>query len=133
MTQAATIDDQIRGVFKDFPKVKLVILFGSVATSSAHTQSDLDVAVLARQPLLVEEKMRIIEALALEIGRPVDLIDLFATPEPITGQVIKHGRRVLGGNSDFAELLSRHLVEMVDFVPIQERILSERRAAWIGK
>ncbi len=133
MTQAATIDDQIRGVFKDFPKVKLVILFGSVATSSAHTQSDLDVAVLARQPLLVEEKMRIIEALALEIGRPVDLIDLFATPEPITGQVIKHGRLVLGGNSEFAELLSRHLVEMVDFVPIQERILSERRAAWIGK
>ncbi len=133
MTQAATIDDQIRGVFKDFPKVKLVILFGSVATSSAHTQSDLDVAVLARQPLMVEEKMRIIEALALEIGRPVDLIDLFATPEPITGQVIKHGRLVLGGNSEFAELLSRHLVEMVDFVPIQERILSERRAAWIGK
>lgn len=133
MTQAATIDDQIRGVFKDFPKVKLVILFGSVATSSAHTQSDLDVAVLARQPLLVEEKMRIIEALALEIGRPVDLIDLFATPEPITGQVIKHGRLVFGGNSEFAELLSRHLVEMVDFVPIQERILSERRAAWIGK
>lgn len=133
MTQAATIDDQIRGVFKDFPKVKLVILFGSVATSSAHTQSDLDVAVLARQPLMAEEKMRIIEALALEMGRPVDLIDLFATPEPITGQVIKHGRRVLGGNSDFAELLSRHLVEMVDFVPIQERILSERRAAWIGK
>ena len=133
MTQAATIDDQIRAVFKDFPKVKLVILFGSVATSSAHTQSDLDVAVLARQPLMAEEKMRIIEALALEMGRPVDLIDLFATPEPITGQVIKHGRRVLGGNSDFAELLSRHLVEMVDFVPIQERILSERRAAWIGK
>lgn len=133
MTQAATIDDQIRGVFKDFPKVKLVILFGSVATSSANTQSDLDVAVLARQPLMVEEKMRIIEALALEIGRPVDLIDLFATPEPITGQVIKHGRLVLGGNSEFAELLSRHLVEMVDFVPIQERILSERRAAWIGK
>lgn len=133
MTQAATIDDQIRGVFKDFPKVKLVILFGSVATSSAHTLSDLDVAVLARQPLTAKEKMSIIEALALEIGRPVDLIDLFATPEPITGQVIKHGRLVLGGNSEFAELLSRHLVEMVDFVPIQERILSERRAAWIGK
>ena len=131
--QTTTIDNQIRYVFKDFPKVKLVILFGSVATSSAHTLSDLDVAVLARQPLTAKEKMSIIEALALEIGRPVDLIDLFATPEPITGQVIKHGRRVLGGNSEFAELLSRHLLEQADFVPIQERILSERRAAWIGK
>lgn len=133
MMQTTTIDHQIRCVFKDFPKVKLVILFGSVATSSAHTLSDLDVAVLARQPLTAKEKMSIIEALALEIGRPVDLIDLFATPEPITGQVIKHGRRVLGGNSEFAELLSRHLLEQADFVPIQERILSERRAAWIGK
>lgn len=133
MMQTTTIDNQIRYVFKDFPKVKLVILFGSVATSSAHTLSDLDVAVLARQPLTAKEKMSIIEALALEIGRPVDLIDLFATPEPITGQVIKHGRRVLGGNSEFAELLSRHLLEQADFVPIQERILSERRAAWIGK
>lgn len=133
MTQAATIDDQIRGVFKDFPKIKLVILFGSVASESAQTHSDLDVAVLAQQHLTAEEKMRIIEALALEIGRPVDLIDLFATPEPITGQVIKYGRRVLGGNSVFAELLSRHLLEQADFVPIQERILSERRTAWIGK
>lgn len=133
MTQAATIDDQIRSVFKDFPKIKLVILFGSVASETAQMRSDLDVAVLAQQPFTAEEKMRIIEALALEIGRPVDLIDLFATPEPITGQVIKHGRLVLGGNSDFAELLNRHLVEQADFVPIQERILSERRAAWIGK
>ena len=133
MMQTTTIDNQIRYVFKDFPKVKLGIVLGSVATSSAHTLSDLDVAVLARQPLTAKEKMSIIEALALEIGRPVDLIDLFATPEPITGQVIKHGRRVLGGNSEFAELLSRHLLEQADFVPIQERILSERRAAWIGK
>lgn len=133
MTQAATIDDQIRGVFKNFPKVKLVILFGSVASASAHTHSDLDVAVLAQQSLAADEKMRIIEALALEVGRPVDLVDLFASPEPITGQVIKHGRRVLGSSSDFAELLSRHLLEQADFVPIQERILSERRAAWIGK
>jgi hypothetical protein len=29
-------------------------------------------------------------------------------------------------------LLSRHLLNTADFLPLRERILNERRTAWIG-
>ena len=66
-------------------------------------------------------------------GRPIDLVDVHFAPEPLLGQVLKHGRRILGSDTAYAQLLYRHLIEQVDFVPLQNRILSERRMAWIGK
>jgi uncharacterized protein len=79
------------------------------------------------------KKIQIIEALAMATGRPIDLVDVHFAPEPLLGQVLKHGRRILGSDTAYAQLLYRHLIEQVDFVPLQNRILSERRMAWIGK
>jgi len=135
MTTSATrtIDDQLREILKGFPQITLAILFGSVANGQAHAQSDLDLAVLAAKPLQVAEKIQIIEALAVATGRPIDLVDLYPAPEPLLGQVLKHGRRIFGSDAAYAQLLYRHLIEQADFVPLQNRILSERRTAWIGK
>ena len=135
MTNPATniIDDQLREVLSGFPQITLAILFGSVASGQANAQSDLDLAVIAAQPLQAAEKIQIIEALAMATGRPIDLVDVHFAPEPLLGQVLKHGRRVLGSDTAYAQLLYRHLIEQADFVPLQNRILSERRMAWIGK
>jgi uncharacterized protein len=94
---------------------------------------NLDLAVIAEKPLQAAEKIQLIEALAMATGRPVDLVDVFAAPEPLLGQVIKHGRRILGSDEAYAKLIYKHLIEQADFVPLQNRILSERRMAWIGK
>ena len=135
MTNPATniIDDQLREVLSGFAQITLAILFGSVASGQANAQSDLDLAVIAAQPLQAAEKIQIIEALAMATGRPIDLVDVHFAPEPLLGQVLKHGRRVLGSDTAYAQLLYRHLIEQADFVPLQNRILSERRMAWIGK
>ena len=127
------IDELLRKVFTGFPQIKLAILFGSVASGVATAQSDLDLAVIAENPLEVAEKIQIIEALAMATGRPIDLVDVHAAPEPLLGQVLKHGRRIIGSDQAYAQLLYRHLIEQADFVPLQNRILSERRMAWIGK
>ena len=127
------IDEQLREVLSGFPQITLAILFGSVARGCATAQSDLDLAVIAKKPLQAAEKIQIIEALALLTGRPIDLVDVHAAPEPLLGQVLKHGRRILGSDTAYAQLLYRHLIEQADFAPLQNRILSERRAAWIGK
>ena len=127
------IDDILRDVLSGFPQLTLAILFGSVASGKAHAQSDLDLAVIAAKPLQAAEKIQIIEALALATGRPIDLVDVHFAPQPLLGQVFKHGRRIMGSDIAYAKLLYRHLIEQADFGPLQNRILTERRQAWIGK
>jgi predicted nucleotidyltransferase len=127
------IDDILREVLSGFPQLTLAILFGSVASGKANAQSDLDLAVIAAKPLQAAEKIQIIEALAMATGRPIDLVDVHFAPQPLLSQVFKHGRRILGSDTAYAQLLYRHLIEQADFAPLQSRILSERRAAWIGK
>ena len=113
--------------------MRLAILFGSLANAQARPQSDLDLAVLMEAPLSAESKMTLISELSQAIGRPVDLIDLRVAGEPLLGQILKHGVRLLGSDNDYAELVKRHLFEEADFMPYRRRILAERRLAWIGK
>jgi predicted nucleotidyltransferase len=123
---------QILSVLAQFPYVVQAIVFGSVAQGTARPESDLDIAVAAKQVLTRAEKMEIVAALAQATGRPVDLIDLNEVTEPLLGQILRHGRRLLGGDAAYAGLISRHVLEQADFVPYRNRVLAERRAAWIG-
>ena len=71
------------------------------------------------------------EAIAIATGCPVDLVDLYHAPEPVLGEALK-GVRLLGDAADQARLVARHVLNAADFLPLRERILAERRAAWIG-
>ena len=130
---AQTIDVQIKEVLAHFPKIAFAMLFGSVALGSQRADSDLDIAVAAKQTLTAHEKIAIISALADCTGRPVDLIDLKVVSEPLLGQILRHGRRIVGSDTLYGELISRHLFEQADFMPYRTRLLAERRMAWIGK
>lgn len=132
-TTAPDIDKQLQEVLTRFPELVLALLFGSVASGRQRADSDLDIAVAAKQALTANEKMAIIAALAQQTGRPVDLIDLKVVTEPLLGQILRHGRRLLGSDGEYGQLISRHLFEQADFMPYRNRVLSERRAAWIGK
>jgi predicted nucleotidyltransferase len=115
------------------PDIELVILFGSLATGSARAESDLDLAIDAGHLLTASEKMALIGELAAGTGRPVDLVDLRAIGEPLLGQILVHGKRLLGSDTHYAGLIRRHLFDEADFLPYRNRILAERRQAWIGK
>ena len=127
------IDVQLREVLGKFPALQLALVFGSVAVGKQRPESDLDIALMAEQPLTVEEKINIISALAEKIGRPVDLVDLKTVAEPLLGQIVRYGRRLLGSDNAYGRLISRHLFEAADFMPYRNRILAERRVKWIGK
>lgn len=87
----------------------------------------------ANHPLTVGERSSMISALAEQTGRPIDLIDLNTVSEPLLGQIVRHGRRVLGSDTLYGKLISRHVFEQEDFMPYRTRLLAERRLAWIGK
>jgi len=74
--------------------------------------------------------MELIEQIGKRFGRPVDIVDLHLAAEPVLGEVLK-GQRLLGSDESYARLLTRHLFNLADFVPLQQRILAERRHAWM--
>lgn len=115
------------------PEIRLAILFGSLAAGRERVESDLDLAVDAGRLLTADEKMTLIGELAVKTGRPVDLVDLHAIGEPLLGQILRHGERLLGSETCYADLIRRHLFDQADFLPYRRRILAERRRAWIGK
>lgn len=113
--------------------VRLAIVFGSCATGKARPDSDLDIAVDAGQTLTPVQHLALIGALAELTGRPVDLVDLRSAGEPLLGQILQLGQRIHGSDEAFAYYLTQHMTDMADFVPLQQRILKERRQAWIGR
>lgn len=113
--------------------IEVALLFGSLASGRAGRDSDIDLAVGADRPLDADAKMALMAELAEATGRPIDLVDLNSVGEPLLGEVIKQGRRLLGTNDVYAKLVNRHLIEEADFMPYYRRILAERRRAWIGR
>jgi predicted nucleotidyltransferase len=120
----------LREILENHPGIRQAVVFGSVASGKANLGSDLDIAIEAERPLSAAQKMRLIEDLAAAIGRPVDLIDLKTAGEPLLGQILQHGQRILGSNTDYAALIRRHLFDAEDFLPYAQRMLHERKRAW---
>lgn len=121
---------QVQHVLATHPETELAYVFGSVALERARPESDVDVAVQAGKPLGTTLRMQLIEELALATGRPVDLIDLRTIGEPLLGQILKYGKRIVGSPAAHAGLISRHVYAMEDFVPYVTRMLEERRRAY---
>lgn len=125
--------DQVRRALSNFEHIEFAILFGSLAKGTERTDSDLDLAVLSRESLSVQQRIDLIDTLALETGRPVDLVDLQTVGQPLLNQILKHGQRVVGRDEQMGRLVYRNLVERADFLPLRDRILRERNTAWISK
>lgn len=128
-----SIDSLIIPVLARHPDIRLAVLFGSLATGEERPESDLDLAIDAGKPLGVEARITLIDELAEATGRPVDLVDLSSIGEPLLGQVVVHGKRLMGDDVAYAGLIRRHLFEEADFMPYYRRVLAERRQAWIAK
>lgn len=122
--------NQLAALLSQYPHIKLALLFGSQATGKARPDSDIDLGILAQEPLSAEFKLRLMQTIGAEFGRPVDIVDLYHVPEPITGQAFK-GIRLIGDDTTHANLLTRHLLNVADFLPLHQRILTERRNRWI--
>lgn len=121
---------QLKAVLLQFPQIKLALLFGSQANGKVRPDSDIDLGILAQEPLSADFKLQLMQTLGAKFGRPVDIVDLYHVPEPITGQILK-GIRLIGDDTVCGSLLYRHLLNVADFFPLQQKILTERRNRWI--
>jgi predicted nucleotidyltransferase len=127
------IQNKIGRILAAHPRLGVGILFGSVSRGGTRADSDIDVAVAGARPLDSGEKLALVEEIAVETGRPVDLIDLQASGGLILQQVLTKGKLVYCPDRNlYAELIKRMLFEQADFMPYHRRLLRERRRAWIG-
>jgi predicted nucleotidyltransferase len=127
----SSLEKRLAELLSRYSELELAILFGSQAAGHATEKSDIDLALLSVAPISSSLKLELIEKIGAEFGCPVDIIDLYDAAEPILGQVFK-GKRLLGDSPTYARLLTTHLINTADFVPLQQRILAERKNAWIN-
>jgi hypothetical protein len=89
--------------------------------------SDVDVAVLYKQPLTAEQRLALVDRLTSTLDRPVDLVDLATVNGIILQQILCNGKVVLKNNvQSFVKLLQRMVYNQEDMMPYHRRELRER-------
>lgn len=108
--------------------VETLWVFGSEAEGRVRPDSDLDVAVLFREPPSPLELAELGADAAAAIGRSVDLVDLDSASPLLGYQVLKHGRLVVDRDPSrrhaFATLLpSRREDLLITRRPVEKRLI----------
>ena len=112
------------------PSLRLAMLFGSCAAGRERDGSDVDVALLDRAPLDMGAIVNIAGAVGDDLGRDVDVVDLYHVPVPIAGIALE-GIRLFGSDDCYANLCSRALFEYESFGRLRAQLLDQRIDAWI--
>jgi predicted nucleotidyltransferase len=128
-----SIHNTIHNTLREIPAIKLAIVFGSVTGNRETANSDIDLAILMDTRIDAIQKIKIIEALASATGRPIDLIDLRDAGQPLPGEILTNGKRIVGNDVLYAQLITKNLFDRADFIPYRNRILEEKRHACTGK
>ena len=56
-----------------------------------------------------------------------------SSPVTLLGQLVCRGSCIMSGDREQGELISNHLIAKADFMTLRNRILAQRREAWIGE
>jgi len=127
-----TIDKLAQRLARE-PDLRVAIVFGSVAAGTAGFDSDVDVAVVMERRMRAERREALLQLIEQETGRPVDLVDLRDAGVAVMRAALAGGRvLVCRDPRDLDMLRSKMVTDAEDFLPGLERMLAERRRAWIG-
>jgi predicted nucleotidyltransferase len=108
--------------------VECLWVYGSEASGRARPDSDLDVAVLARERLSPTELAELRGEAEALVGRAVDLVDLDRASPILAYQVLEHGRLLVDRNPSrrhrFAAILpGRREDVLIMRRPIEKRLI----------
>jgi len=92
--QLTKIAKRVHKALSGMEDIIVAYVFGSTAKEKEHAFSDLDVAILLKEPS-VNKAMRIHSILTKQLGEKVDTLLLNYAPPILKYQVIKNGIRVL--------------------------------------
>lgn len=105
-------------VFRSYPGIQAVYLFGSYATGETHPWSDLDLAIVPRCAALHEQRLAILTDLVRAGYERVDLVFLDTDELVLRYEAVRHNR-VIYQTEDFERgtFYSKVVREYLDFLP----------------
>ena len=120
---------QLQIWLEDNEKIELAILFGSYAKGTQTSHSDLDLAIQLALGANINAKQKLdyIQNIGELLGVNIDLIDLNKVGQPLLSQVLKYGKLLKGGQTQYAELAIKNINTVQDFLPYIDRMMAERR------
>jgi len=120
----------LKPVFKKYPEIQAVYLFGSQAEGRLHSESDLDLAVLSFSAVLHTKKLDILTALS-EMGFcNVDLIFLDSADLVLRYEVIRLNRLVYHSShfkkGEYYSLILRQYFDFYPYLEVQREAYKRR-------
>lgn len=108
-------------IFKKYPGIQAVYIFGSTADGQIHAESDLDLAVWPRDSSVRSKKLDILADLARAGFCNVDLVFLDTTDIVLKFEAVRKNRPIYC-TADFpaSEVFSLILRQYFDFLPYLE-------------
>lgn len=85
---------------KALPGLVALYLFGSRASGQQGPQSDVDLAILAREPVIATWLYETARGLEVDLGVDVDLVDLLTASTVLKKEVIEHGALIYCADPD---------------------------------
>ena len=108
----------LKKVFKDYPEIEAVYLFGSAATGKLHRESDIDLALYPDSPKLREKKLDILTELARLGFCNVDLVfmdknDIVLQYEAVRQNIVVYQAPGFDRGTTYSKIIRQYL----DFYP----------------
>jgi predicted nucleotidyltransferase len=108
-------------VFKSYPDIQAVYVFGSSASGCTHAESDLDLAVVPRDSQILPRKLDILVDLARVGFCDVDLVFLSTDDIVLKYEAVRHNRLVYQVEGfDRGAYYSQVVRQYLDFLPYLE-------------
>jgi uncharacterized protein len=110
--------DRLEKVFRKYPDIQAVYLFGSTASGKTHAESDLDLAILPGKSSMRNQKLDILAELAREGFCNVDLVFLDTKDVVIKFESVRQNRLLYHAKDfDANAFFSLTLRQYFDFAP----------------
>ena len=108
----------LKKVFKKYPEIEAVYLFGSAATGKLHRESDIDLAIYPDSPELREKKLDILTELARLGFCNVDLVfmdknDIVLQYEAVRQNIVVYQAPGFDRGATYSKIVRQYL----DFYP----------------
>jgi predicted nucleotidyltransferase len=117
-------------VFKGFPDIKAVYLFGSAASGHLHEESDMDLAVFPDTEELRGQKLKILEHLAHNGFCNVDLVflgtdDIVLQYEAVRQNILVYQTPAFDRGYTYSRIIRQYL-DFYPYLTVQRHALKKR-------